>query len=159
MIYHAIKHLFPGIEDHQFLLQDDSDGRGPYIAKWDHPSPQPTPQQIQAAIAVLPPEWAARLREEFKAEREELLNRMMGLASRKHRQGDTALSAALDWMAEAIIPLDAHPHVVAESKVSYDAGRAAYIAVYGLVAKQALGLAPNDATRLAWKLEIDKVFK
>ena len=28
------------------MVQDDSDGQGPYIAKWDLPIPQPTPEQL-----------------------------------------------------------------------------------------------------------------
>lgn len=32
-----------------FVLQDDSDGNGPYIAKWLHPNKRPTAQEIEAA--------------------------------------------------------------------------------------------------------------
>lgn len=51
MMYEAIKHLFPGISDAEFLLQDD--GVGPYIARWSRPEPKPTPEQL--AAVVVPP--------------------------------------------------------------------------------------------------------
>jgi hypothetical protein len=47
----AIKHLFPGISDSEFALQDD--GAGPYIAHWRRPEPMPTPQEL--AAVVVPP--------------------------------------------------------------------------------------------------------
>lgn len=53
MIYEAIKALYPGIQDSEFLLQDDSDGRGPHIAWWGRPEPKPTIEQLQAV--VVPP--------------------------------------------------------------------------------------------------------
>ena len=47
-----IKQLYPQLEDKDFLtvitLQNDSDGRGDYIAKWDHPTlPRPTEEELQ----------------------------------------------------------------------------------------------------------------
>ena len=46
-----IKVLHPNLEDKDFLtviiLQNDSDGRGDYIAKWDHPTlPKPTDEEL-----------------------------------------------------------------------------------------------------------------
>jgi hypothetical protein len=45
--------LYPSITSDDFspfgtiLLQNDSDGRGDYIAKWEHPDyPQPTEEQL-----------------------------------------------------------------------------------------------------------------
>lgn len=52
-MYAVIKHLFPGITDAQFRLQDESDGKGPYIARWDYPAPQPSLEEI--AEVVIPP--------------------------------------------------------------------------------------------------------
>jgi hypothetical protein len=50
-IYEKIKSLYPELTDRDFLtiitLQNDSDGRGDYIAKWDHPTlPRPTEEQL-----------------------------------------------------------------------------------------------------------------
>lgn len=53
-IYHAIKHLFPAITDEQFRLQDDSDGKGVYIAHWDDTlGPKPTAEQIEATYPAV----------------------------------------------------------------------------------------------------------
>ena len=50
-LYEKIKALYPELTDRDFLavitLQNDSDGRGDYIAKWDHPTlPRPTEEQL-----------------------------------------------------------------------------------------------------------------
>jgi len=49
-----IKALYPELQDADFLdtimLQNDSDGKGDYIAKWDHPTlARPTDEQLAAA--------------------------------------------------------------------------------------------------------------
>ncbi len=51
MLYDKIKTLYPQLVDSDFMtvitLQNDSDGRGDYIAKWDHPTlPRPTEEQL-----------------------------------------------------------------------------------------------------------------
>jgi len=51
MLYEKIKQLYPQLEDKDFLtvirLQNDSDGRGDYIAKWEHPTlARPTEEQL-----------------------------------------------------------------------------------------------------------------
>jgi hypothetical protein len=50
-LYEKVKNLYPEITDIQLAtvitLQNDSDGKGDYIAKWSHPDfPQPTEQQL-----------------------------------------------------------------------------------------------------------------
>lgn len=50
-LYEKIKALYPELEDRDFMtvitLQNDSDGRGDYIAKWEHPTlPLPTEEQL-----------------------------------------------------------------------------------------------------------------
>lgn len=116
-----------------------------WLAEGNTPLPAPVIDFRPAVIA------------EFKAEREVLLNRMMSIAGRKARNGESAFAAALDWMAEQIIPLDAHPLVAAATDA--DAMREAFKLAYREVAAQALAQAPDAETQLAWKLEIDKVFK
>lgn len=54
MLYDKIKSIYPQLEDKDFLtvitLQNDSDGKGDYIAKWDHPTlAKPTDEQLGAA--------------------------------------------------------------------------------------------------------------
>ena len=50
-LYEKIMALYLELQDADFLdtirLQNDSDGRGDYIAKWEHPTlPRPTEEQL-----------------------------------------------------------------------------------------------------------------
>jgi hypothetical protein len=53
-LYDKIISLYPELIDRDFkmidgtiTLQNDSDGRGDYIAKWEHPTlPRPTEEQL-----------------------------------------------------------------------------------------------------------------
>jgi hypothetical protein len=50
-LHDKIKALHPELTDRDFMtvirLQNDSDGNGDYIAKWEHPSlPRPTEEQL-----------------------------------------------------------------------------------------------------------------
>jgi hypothetical protein len=44
--------IYPQLEQQDFLttitLQNDSDGKGDYIAKWEHTLPRPTDEQLGA---------------------------------------------------------------------------------------------------------------
>jgi hypothetical protein len=54
MLYEKIKTIYPELTELDFdfvfgtiHLQNDSDGRGDYIAKWEHPTlPRPTDEQL-----------------------------------------------------------------------------------------------------------------
>ena len=51
MLFEKIKQLYPELTDNDFLtvitLQNDSDGKGDYIAKWEHPTlARPTEEQL-----------------------------------------------------------------------------------------------------------------
>ena len=51
-LYEKIKAIYPELTDRDFMtvirLQNDSDGKGDYIAKWEHPTlPQPTAEQLE----------------------------------------------------------------------------------------------------------------
>ena len=51
MLYEKIMALYPELTDNDFLtvitLQNDSDGRGDYIAKWEHPTlARPTDEEL-----------------------------------------------------------------------------------------------------------------
>lgn len=53
-LYEKIKLIYPELTGNDFVtvirLQNDSDGRGDYIAKWEHPTlPRPTDEQLQGA--------------------------------------------------------------------------------------------------------------
>ena len=50
-LYDKIKTLYPKLQDADFMttirLQNDSDGKGDYIAAWDHPTlARPTVEQL-----------------------------------------------------------------------------------------------------------------
>ena len=50
-LYEKIKALYPELKPLDFItvinLQNDLDGRGDYIAKWEHPTyPMPTEEQL-----------------------------------------------------------------------------------------------------------------
>jgi len=52
-MYEKIKQIYPELTDKDFsprgtiLLQNDSDGKGDYIAKWEHPTlAKPTDEEL-----------------------------------------------------------------------------------------------------------------
>ena len=50
-LYEKIKAIYPELQDIDFItvirLQNDSDGKGDYIAKWEHPTlARPTEEQL-----------------------------------------------------------------------------------------------------------------
>ena len=50
-LFEKIMALYPSLTQQDFLtvitLQNDSDGKGDYIAKWEHPTlPEPTAEQL-----------------------------------------------------------------------------------------------------------------
>lgn len=52
-LYEKIKSIYPELTDADFLitirLQNDSDGRGDYIAEWNHPTlAKPTDEELGA---------------------------------------------------------------------------------------------------------------
>jgi hypothetical protein len=52
-LYEKIMAIYPQLEQQDFMttirLQNDSNGKGDYIAKWEHPTlPRPTDEQLGA---------------------------------------------------------------------------------------------------------------
>ena len=51
-LYEKIISIYPQLTDEDFsrrgtiLLQNDSDGKGDYIAKWEHTLPRPTDEEL-----------------------------------------------------------------------------------------------------------------
>ena len=49
-LYEKIIALYPSLTDKDFTtvitLQNDSDGKGDYIAKWEHTLPKPTDEEL-----------------------------------------------------------------------------------------------------------------
>ena len=53
MLYDKIKTLYPQLTERDFetviKLRDNSDGKGDFIEKWEHPTlPRPTQEQLNA---------------------------------------------------------------------------------------------------------------
>lgn len=49
----AVEYLHPGAKPQEhFLVQDDSDGRGPYIAQWHLDAAQPAAEELEAGWAA-----------------------------------------------------------------------------------------------------------
>jgi len=50
-LYEKILALYPSLTQQDFLtviqLQNDSDGKNDYIAKWEHSLPRPTEEQLK----------------------------------------------------------------------------------------------------------------
>ena len=54
-LYEKIISIYPSLTNNEFnpktgtiVLQNDSDGKGDYVAKWDHPTlPRPTEDQLK----------------------------------------------------------------------------------------------------------------
>lgn len=49
-IYDKIMAIYPSLTEQDFvtviILQNDSNGKGDYIAKWEHELPRPTDEQL-----------------------------------------------------------------------------------------------------------------
>jgi hypothetical protein len=63
-VSNCIQYLFPGIASGEYGVRNDSDGE--YVEWWHRPEPQPTPEELQAAML---PAAQAMLVERIKAER------------------------------------------------------------------------------------------
>jgi len=56
-LYEKIISLYPELKTYDFFngdirLQNDSDGKGDYIAKWQHSLPRPTQEQLDAVTGA-----------------------------------------------------------------------------------------------------------
>ncbi len=51
-LYHQIKELYPDIKDTDFMLQDDSDGKGAYIREWKSAYTKPTQVELAGVKVV-----------------------------------------------------------------------------------------------------------
>jgi hypothetical protein len=59
-LWKALAYLFPtAVPGKDYRIFDAQDGNGPFIAAWNLPDPQPTPDQITAAIASYDAQQAA----------------------------------------------------------------------------------------------------
>lgn len=79
-ITQAIVHIYPNaVPMKDFIVQDDSNGNGPYIKGWKYSQPQPTQQELEAAWELIkntPPQ--PTIEERLQAT-EEVLTSLMGI--------------------------------------------------------------------------------
>lgn len=51
-LYYQIKELYPDIKDDEFMLQDDSNGKGAYIREWKTAYPKPTQVELDSVKSI-----------------------------------------------------------------------------------------------------------
>ena len=76
-LYNRIMKLRPSVSDQDFRLQDNSDGNGPFISKWESGEAQPTEAEIASVDDTAP----------------------LSVTMSNLRQKRDALLAATDWAA------------------------------------------------------------
>jgi hypothetical protein len=66
-LYDKIISIYPTLTAADFLttilLQNDSDGRGDYIASWTNSNPQPTQEQLDSAVPHIPVPTSVTMRQ------------------------------------------------------------------------------------------------
>lgn len=112
-----IKHLYPNADPLiDFELRDNSDGKGPFIARWDTAKlgPQPTPAQLSAVTVVADiAAFKTPALNAFRATREQMFSRIAGMGFAALQKGDTVTAAALAVFRDGIRDLPQHPSTVA----------------------------------------------
>lgn len=59
MLSRTLIYMYPGIDLERDVIVVE-EGSGPYIARWNDPRPQPTPEEIEAARPAAEAWWARR---------------------------------------------------------------------------------------------------
>lgn len=99
-LFATIKHLFPAADPLvDFRLQDDSDGRGPYIAAWHVDAPQPTIEELAATWESIAPVLAW---DPIREQRAPLLAAADIQLNKAEDQGSTDLVAAIRTYRQAL---------------------------------------------------------
>jgi len=101
MSYHALIKL--GFSESDFLLQDDSDGNGAYIARWNSASPQPTEAEIETAHA----EWQAEY--DSKAYARARVEAYAPIADQLDMQYWDSVNGSRTWLDHIEAVKEAHP--------------------------------------------------
>ena len=78
-----------------FVVRDDSDGLGPYLAEWFSNQPQPSKEQIETAVE--PPVELSAIHQIHSE-----LERVKGLMVKKHILSEAEARAAEDTSSQAI---------------------------------------------------------
>ncbi len=101
----AIKQLFPeAVNGVDFILQDDSDGEGPFIKEWNLPDPQPTQAELaQAETVHLAAQAKVAYKELRKREYPDVGEQMDALWKRAESAGLVADPAAAEGTPEKML--------------------------------------------------------
>lgn len=59
----CLTYKFPNAPAGAWVLQDDSDGKGPYIKEWKLAAPKPTKEDLEAVEAIAVPWYQNRIKE------------------------------------------------------------------------------------------------
>lgn len=104
----AIMHLYPQANPMtDFIVQDDSDGNGAYIAKWNMEEDQPTEEEMQAAwdaLEILPTPPPVETTEEklIRLETENKELKIKYLTSQEIAKGTSDdLQSLMDYLTES----------------------------------------------------------
>lgn len=99
----AIQHLYPtAVRMVDFVVQDDLDGKGAYIARWDLDALKPTDEELQAALEAMQPKESDDSIEQKKTEKLRYLDKCCSQAIT-----GTFLSSAVGEMHEYSYDLEA----------------------------------------------------
>ena len=101
MSYHALIKL--GFAESDFVLQNDSDGNGTYIAKWNSDQPQPTEAEIETAHA----EWQAD--HDSKAYARARADAYAPIADQMDMQYHDSVNGSRTWLDHIEAVKEAHP--------------------------------------------------
>ena len=101
MIYQALIKL--GFSESDFILQDDSDGNGAYIAQWNSASPQPTEAEIETAHA----EWQAEY--DSNAYARARADAYAPIADQMDMQYHDSVTGSRTWLDHIEAVKEAHP--------------------------------------------------
>jgi hypothetical protein len=84
-----------GFKSDDFLLQDDSDGNGTYIAQWNSDQPQPSVSDIEAADTVWQTEYDSQQYARDRASAYPSLQDQADMAYWDRQNGTTTLDDAI----------------------------------------------------------------
>ena len=84
-----------GFKSDDFLLQDDSDGNGTYIAQWNSDQPQPSVSDIEAADTVWQTEYDSQQYARDRASAYPSLQDQADMAYWDRQNGTTTLDYAI----------------------------------------------------------------
>jgi hypothetical protein len=106
-LYEKIISIYPILTNADFsplggtiILQDDSDGRGEYIKEWTNNNPQPTQEQLDAAVpVVIPPTIVSMRQARLALYQENKLSQVQPLIDAMSEPAKTTTQISWDYAA------------------------------------------------------------